>query len=494
VASPALRLWARRLGWTALGTTLGLIAGAYLVLFALAKLQPALEEWHTIDLRSDRPGKGQDLADWLSQEQRLFETLDQRLSTLENLPVGSRFDPESPTHPRRLPYAGNRSFELTPEHPIGAVLLLHGLTDSPASLRAIGESLAQAGFRVLALRMPGHGTAPAGIATVKWQDWRDVAELGLAELTRDLPPKAPLSVVGYSNGTAVALEISVRSLLAGRRAPDRLVFLSPALAVDPLAAYAHWQLTASALPGLGPLAWQGVEPEVDPWKYQSFPVNAIVQIDALTRTLETHLQELERAGRLSELPPILSAQSVVDATIPPLLSLSRLYSRIHRADSELILFDANRAARLAPLLGSHVDELFTATAAIASFPFRVTLVTNRSPEMLEVIARVREAGTTSWTDEDLGLAWPPDLASLSHVAIPFPASHPLYGTGAGTAPLPFGALESRGERDLALLPTSLLGRQRWNPFYPYLEARILEFLGRDGSEGRSDEATNGPRD
>lgn len=477
MASPTFRLWARRLGWTALGTTFGLVLGSYLVLLALAKLQPSLEEWHTIDLRSDRPAKGQDLAGWLDQEQQLFATLDQRLSTLENLPAGSRFDPNSPTHPSRLPYAGNRSFELVPEHPVGAVLLLHGLTDSPASLRAIGESLAGAGFRVLALRMPGHGTAPAGIATVKWQDWRDVAELGLAELTRSLPEKAPLAVVGYSNGTAIALEISVRSILAGRRAPDRLVFLSPALAVDPLAGYAHWQAKASSLPGLSPLAWESVEPEVDPWKYQSFPVNAIVQIDALTRKLETHLQQLERAGRLGELPPILSAQSVVDATIPPLLSLSRLYSRIHRADSELVLFDANRAARLAPLLGGHVDELFTATAAIESFPFRVTLITNRTPETLEVVARVREAGTTTWSEQELGLAWPPDIASLSHVAIPFPASHPLYGTGAGLAPLPLGALESRGERDLALLPTSLLGRQRWNPFYPYLEARIVGFLG-----------------
>ena len=46
----------------------------------------------------------------------------------------------------------------------GGALLLHGLTDSPYSLRHVAELLAQQGYYALGLRLPGHGTFPAAIA------------------------------------------------------------------------------------------------------------------------------------------------------------------------------------------------------------------------------------------------------------------------------------------------------------------------------------------
>lgn len=457
----------------------GVVVGAYLVLIALARSQPPREIWHQLELPRElqRPAVDATFSAILDQEMALFAALEQAMAAVPEFPPASRYDPSSPTHPSRLPHDGNRSFVLTPDQPRGAALLLHGLSDSPASLRSLGTTLAQRGLRVIGLRLPGHGTVPRSLLDTRWEDWRDATAIALRELEAQLESGQPLIIVGYSNGAALALESTLTAIERGERAPDQLVFLSPAFAVDPLAGYARWQRWLSRWPGLGALAWESIAPEVDPVKYNSFPINAVVQIERLTRELEDRLVRLETEGRLAELPPVLTLQSVVDATISPLESLGRLYRRIHHERSELVLFDANRSARVAPLLASHVDELFTATAELETFPFATTLVTNATTGSLEVVARSRAAGSPQVVEEALGLRWPEGISSLSHVAIPFPPDHVVYGVvGELAPPLPFGRLEPRGERDLTVLPASLLQRQRWNPFYPYLECRVVRFL------------------
>lgn len=53
-----------------------------------------------------------------------------------------------------------------------------------------------------------------------------------------------------------------------------LILLSPALRLQPAATLAKFQLGLSFLPGFGKLAWESTAPEYDPYKYNSFPVNA----------------------------------------------------------------------------------------------------------------------------------------------------------------------------------------------------------------------------
>ena len=79
----------------------------------------------------------------------------------------------------------------------------------------------------------------------------------------------------------------------------------------------------------------------------------------------------------------------------------------------------------------------------------------------------------------LGLNWPRTLFSLSHIALPFPPEDPLYGATHDPASehVHLGDLALRGERGvLAISPSEML-RIRWNPFYSYLEARMLAFTG-----------------
>jgi carboxylesterase len=63
------------------------------------------------------------------------------------------------------------------------VLVLHGFTGSPRSVRPWGEHLAGEGFRVAVPRLPGHGTTWQDLNTTTWEDWYGTAEKEFSTLT-----------------------------------------------------------------------------------------------------------------------------------------------------------------------------------------------------------------------------------------------------------------------------------------------------------------------
>jgi len=67
-------------------------------------------------------------------------------------------------------------------------------------------------------------------------------------------------------------------------------------------------------PAFAKAAWLSVLPEFNPFKYNSFPVNAALQSSLLARSLQQQLTRTTRDDRLVDLPPILTFQSVVDFT------------------------------------------------------------------------------------------------------------------------------------------------------------------------------------
>jgi len=110
--------------------------------------------------------------------------------------------------------------------------------------------------------------------------------------------------------------------------------------------------------------------------------------------------------------------------------------------------------------------------------YRITVVTNLRPDTLDVCARDIAPGSTTPVDEPLGLAWAPDLFSLSHVALPFPEDDPVYGSLASevsNGPVALGLLSPRGERSVLTVPIEVLMRVSSNPFFPYLARRVSEW-------------------
>lgn len=107
------------------------------------------------------------------------------------------------------------------------LLLLHGLTGSPAAWRPVAAELARTGLTVRVPLLPGHGTRWQDANRTTWRDWYAAAGDALDEL---LARGAPVVVGGLSMGGALALR------LAQQRGPAvaGLVLVNPAIAsADP---------------------------------------------------------------------------------------------------------------------------------------------------------------------------------------------------------------------------------------------------------------------
>ena len=115
---------------------------------------PPLHPWHLERLTEEFSAlrhSNLDFAGYLEREDKLFAEYHDKVAgwnSRDEAYLFSRFNPGSPVN--RLvdgaPY--NRSFRLAQARPKGQALLIHGLTDSPYSAKALAESLHARGFEV----------------------------------------------------------------------------------------------------------------------------------------------------------------------------------------------------------------------------------------------------------------------------------------------------------------------------------------------------------
>jgi len=442
---------------------------------------PALEPWHTYrphELKADQLAD-LDWASYLKAESTLFDEVrsqvTQKLGPDERIPVNRYFE-GSPVYPASFSHDWNRSFVLEPAGvPLGAVVLLHGLTDSPYSGRHIARRYQELGYVAVAIRLPGHGTVPGSLTDVDWEDWCAATSLAVREARR-LAPSTPLHLVGYSTGGALAVKYALDALGDEKLArPDRIVLISPMIGITAFARFAGLLGLPAVLPAFAKAAWLSVVPEFNPFKYNSFPVNAARQSGLLARELQEELARVGSAGRLGELPPILTFQSVVDFTVSTRAIVSALYAQLPANGSELVLFDLNRNAKLDLLLRPSADTVLDGLLPEPPRSFRTAIITNAGPDTSEVEARVTEAGTVTEQSRALGLSYPRDVFSLSHVAVPFPTSDGLYGMEPDPSEhfgVTLGAMAARGERATLIVSLDFLSRTASNPFFPYMLERI----------------------
>lgn len=443
-----------------------------------------LEPWHTFVPQEMSVAK-LDAADWtqyLAHEAAIFEELrrevTQKLPEHDRVPFNRYFE-GSPIYPGRFQQDFNRSFVLAPEgKPVGAVVLLHGLTDSPYSQRHIARFYRDRGFVAVVPRLPAHGTVPAALTDVEWDIWVAATRLAVREARRLAGPSAPLHLVGFSNGGALALIHALDALgdpKIGR--PDRLVLISPMVGITSFARFAGLAALPAYLPAFAKAAWLGVVPEFNPFKYNSFPVNGATQTHQLTRVLQERIARYGREGKLKEMPPVLTFQSVMDFTVSTRAILSALYAHLPANGSELVLFDVNRSVKFGPLLRSSANTAIARILPAGAQSYRTVIITNRDDMHGEVVERAIAAGGTDETTRPLPLRYPDGLYSLSHVAIPFPASDGLYGMTPDPAEdfgLSLGTLAPRGERNVLIASLDALLRASSNPFFPYVLERIGE--------------------
>jgi len=473
------RISGRAVGYGTAGVLLTLMVGAILYLNGREDLKP----WHETVLESEfSVASGTTSLDaYVALEDQLFEELDARIrdeiDPADRTPL-QRFHRGSLSDPERWERDWNRTYVLPTAQPRAGVLLLHGLSDSPYSLRHIARRLHAGGAWVVGLRLPGHGTAPSGLVDITWQDMAAAVELAMRDLRQHVGP-APIHLVGYSNGAALAVNYALQGLRdPGLPRADRLVLISPAIGVSPVAGLAVWQARLGRLLWLDKLAWNAILPEYDPFKYQSFAVNAGDIAYQITREIRTSLATAGNRKGLDAFPETLAFMSAVDATVSTRAVVENLFARLPERGHELVVFDLNRRAGLSQILANDPQAALQRLLNDETLPFDFSLITNRDEATFDTVVLTNPAGPTLLHRRELGLPWPSDVYSLSHVALPFPERDPLYG-GPAAKPSPgirIGANALRGEIGALQIPAATMLRQRWNPFYDYLEARILAEL------------------
>ncbi|MBK4994360.1 alpha/beta hydrolase [Pseudomonas sp. S37] len=469
----------RRLLVAVVLVVLALLATALLGFRITAIAHFHLEPWHTY-VPHELHARDIDRASWaqyLTAEQHLFDELNQEMRT--HLPADrhspyNRYDPESRVFPGKLTHDWNRSYIAEPAQAAkGSVVLLHGLTDSPYSLRHFATHFQAKGFVVVAVRMPGHGTVPAGLTDADWEDWMAATRLAVREATRHAPAKAPLYLIGFSNGGALAVKYTLDSLHDPQLArPERLVLVSPMIGVSRFARFAGIAGLPALLPAFAQAAWLSVLPEFNPFKYNSFPVNAARQSHALTEAVR---QQLVAQGKqpdgLTALPPIITYQSLVDATVSTEAIQTELYERLPANGSELVIFDSNRALGIDDMLTPSVTALRERLFAPPARRYGRTLISPRGPGDAQLIARHIAAQATQGSEQLLDARYPAGLVSLSHVALPFPADDALYGQQPDNTQnygVNLGTLSLRGERGTLIMDAGSFARATSNPFFRWM--------------------------
>jgi carboxylesterase len=187
------------------------------------------------------------------------------------------------------------------------LLLVHGFTGNPVSMRPLGEGLAAAGFTVEVIRLPGHGTHWRDMAKTRYTDWRHEV-VRAADALRDRSAK--LLLVGLSMGGTLVLDVACTQVanLAGVVAINPFILARP----DPLAKLAPLierliPVVPAKLAGLAEndMAKPGQDEKAYPWV-------PIASANSLTRELPRIRQQLASLKL-----PALIAHSRQDHSVPP---------------------------------------------------------------------------------------------------------------------------------------------------------------------------------
>jgi len=225
--------------------------------------------------------------------------------------------------------------------PIG-VLLVHGFTGTPQSLRPWGEYLAEQGYTVSCPRLPGHGTVLADMNATRWPDWYGAAERAFEELHDRC---THVFVAGLSMGGTLAIRLAEEH---GERMRG-LVLVNPSLGTE-RKDIALIKIMAKVLS-----SWKGVsndikKPGAQELAYGKVPLKAAISLQELWATTTADLAKIDL--------PILTFRSTEDHVVEP-LSGRLLLEGVQSTDvTERLLHNSYHVATL----DNDADEIFTESA------------------------------------------------------------------------------------------------------------------------------------
>jgi len=182
--------------------------------------------------------------------------------------------------------------------PIG-ILMVHGFTGSPASMRPMGTWFAERGLSVIGVRLPGHGTSVEDLRHRPWTEWFSEVEAGLTELR----VRCSTAVVF---GQSMAASLAVHLAASRPDAVEGLVLSSPYVfdARHAFLPIGRWFVRNLKGFDEGDIK----KPGQNELAYDRLPVPAIVTMAALMKRARAELSQIRA--------PVLVFAPGTDHTIP----------------------------------------------------------------------------------------------------------------------------------------------------------------------------------
>jgi esterase/lipase len=345
-----------------------------------------------------------------------------------------RPDLQKSSPPAELIIQANCPFELYPNHPVRSgnrlkygVLLIHGLLDSPFSLRDIGTCLQNNGILSRAILLPGHGTVPSDLLKVSYHDWIKAVRYGVESLRKEVEQ---IILMGYSTGAALSIYQALQdSQIAS------VVLISPAIKIKtPIDIVVGWHYLMKWFSNNNK-QWLYCEDEIDYAKYQSIAFNPVNQVSRLTEVIS----ELRKHHSITR--PVFMVVSREDETISSHKAID-FFSHLHNQESNMLLY---------------------------------TSIDHRYPDP-RILSRQSQ-------HPDL------NINHFSHTAIPFSPHNPHYGqhgdyihaAHSNVNNVVYGAYNHLEETSSALFyHLGLLSSRRreltYNPDYDFMTDRMIKFI------------------
>lgn len=210
------------------------------------------------------------------------------------------------------------------------VLLCHGFTGSPQSMRPWAEYLAERGLTVSVPLLPGHGTRWQDMQLTGWQDWYAEVDRELRELMERCER---VFVCGLSMGGALALRLASKH----GQAISGIVLVNPGVRMHGLAGYAL-PVVRHLLPSVSGVTNDIAKDDHVEVGYSRVPLHAAHSLRNLFRLVDAALPQVNQ--------PLLLLHSAVDHVVPPADS-ARVLSRISSTDvREIVLEQSYHVATL----------------------------------------------------------------------------------------------------------------------------------------------------
>ena len=159
------------------------------------------------------------------------------------------------------------------------ILLVHGFTGSPASMRPWAHFLHEAGYTVRVPRLPGHGRQWQDLNQTRWQEWPAKAESELAELRKTC---RKVFIFGLSMGGGTTLNV------AGKHPVDGIVLVNPMIHI-PGMLIKFATLISLIQPGRASVGDDIKKPGITEWGYDVLPTKGVVQLQKMLKATRKNL-------------------------------------------------------------------------------------------------------------------------------------------------------------------------------------------------------------